>query len=320
MVESGKIPVAISECLLGERVRFDGGHKRSSYITDTLSDYFEYRAYCPEVAIGLGIPRKPIRLLATDGMTRVVQADDASIDVTDPLRDYARSLTSDIENVCGYIFMQNSPSCGAFGMKRYGSNGYPLDKNGRGAFADEIMQRFPLLPIEEAGRLNDAGLRDNFISRVFAYHDWKVSVAQDPSPGALIEFYSRYKYQVMAHHVPSYKAIGPLLADLKTPPIETVCEQFLTIFMTALSHLATRKGNTNTLLHLRGYLRGKLDAQENQELSGLIDNYREGLVPLVVPLTLLKHHLLKIDDDYLQRQTFWNPHPERLGLRNVIPT
>lgn len=318
MAESNKIPIAVSQCLLGERVRFDGGHKRSRFVTDKLGEYFEYRSFCPEVAIGLGIPRKPIRLVVTDSGTRVQQVDDASIDVTEPLREYAAEVSAGQEDVCGYIFMQNSPSCGAFAMKRYGTNGYPLDKNGRGAFADELMHRMPLLPVEEAGRLNDAGLRENFITRVFAYHDWKTSVEKNPTPNALIKFYSRYKYQMMAHHVDTYKKIGRLLADLKTPPIEQVCEEFIHVFMEGLRHLATRKGNTNAMMHLRGYLRGELTATDNQELSNLIENYRQGLVPLVVPLTLLKHHLLKVDDEYLQLQTFWSPHPERLGLRNVI--
>ncbi|MDO3385564.1 DUF523 and DUF1722 domain-containing protein [Gilvimarinus sp. SDUM040013] len=318
MEDSAKIPVAISQCLLGERVRFDGGHKRSRYVTDQLGQYFDFQSFCPEVAIGLGIPRKPIRLVVTDAQTRVQQVDNPQMDVTDELRQYAAEVAPGLHDICGYIFMQNSPSCGAYGMKRYGENGYPLDKKGRGAFADEIMQRLPLLPVEEAGRLNDAGLRENFITRVFAYRDWKLSVAASPSPKALIDFYSRYKYQVMAHHVPSYKAIGKLLADLKTPPIEQVCDEFVRIFMTALEHLATRKGNTNTMMHLRGYLREQLNVRDNQELSDLIENYRLGLVPLVVPMTLLKHHLMKVDDEYLHCQTFWSPHPERLGLRNVI--
>lgn len=176
----------------------------------------------------------------------------------------------------------------------------------------------PLLPVEEAGRLNDAALRDNFITRVFAYFDWRLSVLAQPSASALIAFYSRYKYQVMAHHVPSYKAIGRLLGNLKHTPVETVCAEFGRLFMTALTHLATRKGNTNAMMHLRGYLRGKLTAQEQCELTELIESYRQGLVPLIVPITLLKHHLLKMDDEYLKKQTFWNPHPAPLGLRNAL--
>ncbi|UTF60709.1 DUF523 and DUF1722 domain-containing protein [Gilvimarinus sp. DA14] len=312
-----KIPVGVSQCLLGETVRYDGGHKRSRYITDQLSQYFEYYPVCPEVAIGLGTPRKPIRLVATDKGTRVQQNDDPSIDVTEPLADYGRKMAGELSHLCGYIFMQNSPSCGVYDMKRYGANGYPKDKDGRGLYAQQIIDKLPLLPVEEAGRLNDAGLRENFITRVYAYYDWRVNVEPSPSAKGLIDFYSRYKYQVMAHHPESYKTIGRLLANLKSRPIDDICNDFIGEFMYALGHKATRKGNTNALMHLRGYLKNQLDTSEKAELGDLIENYRLGYVPLVVPMTLLKHHLLKVDDPYLQRQSFWSPHPEKLGLRNV---
>ncbi len=175
-----KIPIGISECLLGEPVRFDGGHKRNRFLTDVMSRYFDYRPVCPEVLIGLGIPRKPIRLVATDKGTRVRGVDDDSLDVTEALAGEADSALDRMPDLCGYVLMQNSPSCGAFRMKRYGENGFPLDSDGVGAFAERLMELHPLLPVEEAGRLTDAGLRDNFIARVFAYKDWKDSVGSYP--------------------------------------------------------------------------------------------------------------------------------------------
>ncbi|WP_049721705.1 YbgA family protein [Gilvimarinus polysaccharolyticus] len=314
---NSKIPVGVSQCLLGERVRFDGGHKRSRYITDELSQYFEFLGLCPEVAIGLGTPRQPIRLVASEQGTQVRGTRDVSLDVTQPLADYAKQVTADISPLCGYIFMQKSPSCGVFSVKRYNNEGQLVDNDGRGAFAEVITRQFPLLPVEEAGRLNDARLRENFITRVYAYHDWRTHVESDPSAKRLLDFYSRYKYQVMAHDLASYRKIGPVLANLKTTPIVDACNTFITLFMAALSHKVTRKGNTNTLMHLRGYLKTTTSRDEKAELGELIEQYREGLVPLVVPLTLLKHHLRKIDDPYLQQQTFWSPHPEVLGLRNT---
>jgi uncharacterized protein YbgA (DUF1722 family)/uncharacterized protein YbbK (DUF523 family) len=313
-----KIPLGVSQCLLGEQVRFDGGHKRNTYLMDELAQYVEYRSHCPEVAIGLGIPRKPIRLIVTDGSTRVRGVADTTLDVTDKLVEYAEQAAAQLGDICGYVFMQNSPSCGVFGMKRYRENGYSMDAKGRGAYAQRLMELMPLLPVEEAGRLNDAGLRDNFLTRVFALYDWRQKVAPDPSAKKLIEFYSRYKYQVMAHHVPSYFAIGKFLANLAGRNIDDSCAEFLRMFMTALTHLAGRKGNTNAMMHLRGYLKLQISSQEKQELSHLIESYQAGLVPLVVPLTLLKHHLLKLDNPYLKSRTFWSPHPERLGLRNHI--
>jgi len=313
-----KIPLGVSQCLLGEQVRFDGGHKRNRYLTDVLSEYIEFRPVCPEVAIGLGIPRKPIRLVLMGDETRVRGVQNPELDVTDALVEQAEFAAQQMPDICGYIFMQNSPSCGAFGMKRYRTNGHTADSNGRGAYAKRFMELMPLLPVEEAGRLNDAGLRDNFLARVFAYHDFKTNVAFAPTAKKLINFYSRYKYQVMAHHVPSYFSIGRYLSNLSGRDTQESSDEFFRLFMEALSHHATRKGNTNAIMHLRGYLKAHLTTQDKHELSQLIDSYKAGMVPLVVPLTLLKHHLLKLDNPYLKSQTFWAPHPERLGLRNHI--
>lgn len=313
-----KIPLGVSQCLLGDPVRYDGGHKRNRFLVDVFGQYVEFRPVCPEVAIGLGIPRKPIRLVVTDGATRVRGIENPDMDVTDALSGYAETIANQLGDLCGYVFMQNSPSCGVFGMKRYGPKGVPFDSNGRGAFAKRLMELMPLLPVEEAGRLNDAGLRDNFITRVFAYHDWKTHVEPNPTAKQLIDFYSRYKYQVMAHHVPSYFAIGRFLSNLSGKDIVQSCAEFFSLFMTALMHHAGRKGNTNAMMHLRGYLKPYLQSYEKQELSQLIETYNKGMVPLVVPLTLLKHHMAKLDNPYLKSQTFWSPHPENLGLRNHI--
>ena len=314
----GKIPLGVSQCLLGEQVRFDGGHKRNRYLTDVLSEYIEFRPVCPEVAIGLGIPRKPIRLVIVGDQTRVRGVQNPDLDVTDALVEQAEFAAQQMPDICGYVFMQNSPSCGVFGMKRYRDNGYTADGKGRGAYAERFMELMPLLPVEEAGRLNDAGLRDNFLARVFAYHDFKTTVAVAPTAKKLIDFYSRYKYQVMAHHVPSYFTIGRYLSNLSGRDIQVSSDEFFRLFMEALRHHATRKGNTNAIMHLRGYLKEHLNTQDKHELSQLIDSYKAGMVPLVVPLTLLKHHLLKLDNPYLKSQTFWSPHPDRLGLRNHI--
>lgn len=314
----GKIPLGVSQCLLGDPVRYDGSHKRNRYLTDVLSSYVEFQPVCPELAIGLGVPRKPIRLIVTDGQDRIRGVENPDLDVTDALAQEADSAAQRMPEICGYVFMQNSPSCAVFGLKRYGTNGHSIDSRGRGAFAKRFMELLPLIPVEEAGRLTDAGLRENFVTRIFALHDWRQNLQQNPTAKKIIEFYSRYKYQVMAHHVPSYFAIGKFLANLSARPIEEINQEFIRLLMDALGHLATRKGNANAMMHLRGYLKLHINTLEKKELSSLIESYSKGLVPLVVPLTLLKHYLMTLDNPYLKNQTFWAPHPEELGLRNFI--
>jgi len=313
-----KIPLGVSQCLLGDPVRYDGGHKRNRYLTDVLAQYVEFHPVCPELAIGLGVPRKPIRLIVTDGQDRIRGIENPDLDVTDALAQEASMAASRMPDICGYVFMQNSPSCGVYGLKRYGTNGHSIDSRGRGTYAKRFMELMPLIPVEEAGRLTDAGLRENFITRIFALHDWRQQLQQNPTAKKIIEFYSRYKYQVMAHHVPSYFSIGKFLANLSARPIEEVNREFIQLLMTALSHQATRKGNANAMMHLRGYLKHHINTLEKAELSHLIETYTKGLVPLVVPLTLLKHHLMTLDNSYLKNQTFWSPHPDVLGLRNFV--
>lgn len=309
--------------MLGEAVRFNGGHKRSRFCTDVLSDYFEFESICPEVAIGMGTPRQPIRLVSDssrpDAPVSALGIDTPDLDVTEPLRQYGQQQAEQHKDFCGYIFMQKSPSCGLFDVKRYLSNGHP-EGSSRGIYADAFCRQQPLLPVEEAGRLNDAGLRENFMVRVFAYHDWQQFIAQPLSAQRLIEFHARYKYLVMAHSTLHYKSLGQLLANFKDKSLEDISQGYFQQLMQALAKPATRKMHTNTLMHLQGYLKDKLNRSDSQELTDIIHQYRTGIVPLVVPLTLLKHHLKEADEvhQYAQEQVYLNPHPYELGLRNSL--
>ena len=316
-----RIPVGISACLMGESVRFNGSHKRSRFCTDVLSRYFDFRPVCPEVAIGLGTPREPIRLVASssdDQQPRALGVSDDTLDVTQPLTDFADSCADSMDDLCGFILMQKSPSCGLFEVKRYLANGHPEGKTS-GVFARRLRERMPLLPIEEAGRLNDAALRENFIVRVYAYQDWQTFSAEKITAAGLIAFHSRYKYLVMAHSPDAYSSMGRLLSDL-SDGIEEIALEYFRQLMTALAKPATRKRHTNTLMHLQGYLKKNLSAADKQELRTLINEYHDGIVPLVVPLTLLKHHLNHHEDqhEYALQQVYLNPHPYELGLRNTL--
>ena len=319
---SSKIPVGISSCLMGQQVRFDGGHKRSRFCTDVLSEYFDYLPLCPEMAIGMGTPRQPIRLVsesATDERVFARGTRDESLDVTDALRQYGEQQGQQQQQLCGYIFMQKSPSCGLFGVKRYLPNGMP-EGSTAGVYAAEFRKQQPLLPVEEAGRLNDPGLRENFLVRVFAYHDWQQFASNGYSAKELIEFHARYKYLVMAHSQTHYKSLGRLLADLSGEDVHAVGEQYFSELMQALAKPASRKMHTNTLMHLQGYLKNLISSDDKRELTDVIQQYHQGIVPLIVPLTLLKHHLNHHQEanQYARQQVYLNPYPYELGLRNAI--
>lgn len=316
-----RIPVGISACLMGDAVRFNGSHKRSRFCTDTLSHYFAFESVCPETGIGMGTPREPIRLVGTlaDDSVRAVGTVSAETDVTDALHQYGEQKARELNHLCGYIFMQKSPSCGLFGVKRYLPNGYP-EGNARGVYAAAFCAANPLLPVEEAGRLNDAVLRENFMTRVFAYSDWQQFSAGGFSARGLIDFHSRYKYLVMAHSLVHYKSMGRILANLRDSNLQTLAQHYFTQLMTALSKPASRKTHTNTLMHLQGYLKHLLPMGDKAELTDVIEQYRTGIVPLIVPLTLLRHHLNHHQQAsvYARQQVYLNPHPYELGLRNAL--
>lgn len=317
-MSDSKIKVGISSCLLGNEVRFDGGHKQSSLCTDTLSRYFDFIAECPEVGIGLSIPRPPIRLIGDVNKPQAVLNSDNSVHFTDDLAAFGQAKAREHTDLSGYIFMKNSPSCGLFRVKVYQQNNIPHRDGGRGIYANVITEAYPLLPVEESGRLMDPSLRENFITRVFAYSNWQQLRRQGLSSRLLIDFHSRYKYCLMAHAPQKYSELGKMLADAgKHDPLE-LGERYFAELMAALSQLATRKSHTNALMHIQGYLKAALSPEEKQELSKIIEQYRLGHVPLIVPMVMLKHHFARHPDEYISRQAYMQPYPEDLGLRNVI--
>jgi uncharacterized protein YbgA (DUF1722 family)/uncharacterized protein YbbK (DUF523 family) len=320
--QTATLKIGISACLLGQPVRFNGGHKQSRFCTDVLSQYAEFVPVCPEVAIGLGTPRKPIRLVSDnshDTTVRALASADAEQDVTEPLKQYAQQQALEMNDLSGFILMQKSPSCGLFGVKRYLANGHP-EGTTTGVFAREFRRRHPLLPMEEAGRLNDDALRENFMVRVFAYQEWQACRAAGMTATKLIDFHSRYKYLVMAHSLVHYKSMGKLLADLHHASLDDIANEYFTQLMTALATPASRKMHTNTLMHLQGYLKRLITPADKAELTEVIQQYRQGIVPLVVPLMLLKHHLNhdKTVNAYARQQVYLNPHPYEMGLRNTL--
>jgi uncharacterized protein YbgA (DUF1722 family)/uncharacterized protein YbbK (DUF523 family) len=313
-----KIPVGISACLTGEKVRYNGGHKQSRYCLDQLAGHFEFKPFCPELAAGLGVPREPIRLVGlAEERPRAVGSNDPALDVTDALLAASSHFAACATMLRGFILMKGSPSCGLERVKVYHPNGMPNGAD-QGLFVRVLRQLNPALPLEEEARMNDAVLRENFITRVFALDDWKSNVEPAPSYHAILQFHSRQKYLLMAHHYAGYRELGRYLADAHDQPLEQVMRHYLHRFMHHLGHRATRKTHANVLQHLLGYLKREIDAEDKRELLELIEQYRQGQLHLVVPLTLLKHHLKRHGSEYLRTQSYLNPHPHQLGLRNYI--
>ncbi|WP_110971902.1 YbgA family protein [Pseudomonas huaxiensis] len=314
-----KPKIALSACLAGEEVRFNGGHKESRLCTEALAEHFELVPVCPEVAIGLGTPRAAIHLAGDPAQPRAVNSRDDTIDVSDALIQYADQMAVELDDICGYIFMQKSPSCGLERIKVYQANGYPARERASGLYAARFRELRPDLPLEEEGRLCDPVLRENFIIRVLAYADWQRLCAEGLSRHALIAFHSRYKYQLMAHNPEQYKVLGKLLGSMsRQDDPQQIGPAYFSQLIAALRRCANRGTHGNVLMHLSGYLRRFLDAGDKQEIRRVIEQYMAGIVPLVVPLTLLKHHLNHHPDAYLLSQVYLQPHPENLSLRNAI--
>lgn len=313
-----RVKVGVSACLLGFAVRYNGTHKHTPLLTQELSRYFDFVPTCPEQGAGMGVPRPPIRLVGDPAAPRAVRVEDPSHDATQQLLNYAQQRIPQLQELAGYIFIRNSPSCGLFRVKVYQDNGMPGPIPGRGIFAAALTQAMPLLPVEEDGRLRDPVLRENFITRVFAMHEWQQLCASGLTVPGLIALHSRYKYTLMAHAPQHYTALGRLLADAGKHDPHLLGPCYFQQMMQALQHKATRKTNTNVLMHLQGYLKKQLQSAEKDSLSRVIESYRKGIVPLIVPLTMLRHYFELFPDPYIARQSFLQPYPDELSLRNAL--
>ena len=312
-----RLRIGISSCLLGDEVRFDGGHKRDAFLTDVLAPCVEWVRVCPEVEIGLGIPRETLRLVNVCGDTRMITTRTA-IDHTDTMRTYALRRTADLASagLRGYVLKKDSPSCGMERVKVY--SGSAPARTGVGIYAAVLKDRFPALPIEEEGRLLDPVLRENFIERVFAYDRLRELFDGKWTQKRLIAFHTAHKMALLAHSTTAYHTLGRLVAGGAAMSRGELQRRYEAGFMSTLSRPATAKRHTNVLMHMAGRLKARVDEASRRELSMCIDEYRRGLVPLVVPLTLLRHHVRAHGVEYLAGQTYLEPHPRELMLRNHV--
>jgi len=312
------IRIGISSCLLGQHVRFDGGHKRDTFLVETFGAFVDWVPVCPEVELGLGTPRESLRLVRKGEDVRMVNAKSGR-DISDAMTAWAQTRVEALaaERLAGYVLKKDSPSCGMARVKVYAESGM-ADKGGRGVFAEALMARFPRLPVEEEGRLSDPRLRDNFIERVFAYVRLRALFAARWTIGDLVRFHTAHKMALLAHSTALYNEMGRLVAGAKPQARALVERRYFELFMDALGTMATARRHTNVLLHMAGHFKHVLDDDDRGELLSSIEDYRRGLVPLIVPITLIKHHVRVHHVAYLAGQIYLDPHPKELMLRNHV--
>ncbi|TYL41211.1 DUF523 and DUF1722 domain-containing protein [Dickeya sp. ws52] len=311
------ISVGISACLLGNPVRFDGGHKRLAFAVEQLAPYFHFEPVCPEMGIGLPVPRPALRLVKSDsGEIRLLASNGSGLDVTENMAAFSAARTAQLAHLCGYIVCAKSPSCGMERVKVYEAEQNNARKSGVGLFTRQLQQTLPWLPVEEDGRLQDPLLRENFITRVYALHEFNQLWEKELSRSALMRFHSRYKLLLLAHSQPAYRELGPFVAAMdQWASLEAFAAEYRLRLMRLLSRPASRRNHTNVLMHVQGYFRRQLTAGQRQELAQLIERYRQGVQPLLAPLTLLRHYMTEYPDDWLSQQRYFDPYPEALRLR-----
>ncbi len=316
------VRLGISSCLLGEEVRYDGGHKRDPYLVETIGRIVEWVPVCPEAEVGLGTPREPIRLVRdaaqTDGVRLVSRS---GIRLTGRMRRFARSRVRALakEDLSGYVLKKDSPSCGMERVKVWADDdGRGSERNGRGLFAAELLRQYPNLPVEEEGRLHDPALRENFFERVFAYRRLRALLSSRWNLGALVRWHTAQKLALMAHSPVRYRELGRLVAEASTIPRAELGRRYEDELMSALRIRATRARHTNALMHAVGHFKRRLDTVSRDDLLAVLEDYRLGLVPRIAPLTLVRHHARRLDVQYLRDQTYLNPHPKELALLNHV--
>ncbi|HEX4960976.1 MAG TPA: DUF523 and DUF1722 domain-containing protein [Thermoanaerobaculia bacterium] len=314
-----KVRIGISSCLLGQAVRYNGGHKRDDFLTGTFGQFVEWVPVCPEVELGLGVPRPAIRLERTGGEVRL-RMPSTGDDLTAAMAELSRSRVEGLAalGLDGYVLKKDSPSCGMERVKVYHGPGAP-SKDGRGVFAQALLARLPHLPVEEEGRLNDPLLRESFVARVFTYHRWREGEKEGWTRSALMRFHERHKFLLMARNQSAMRRLGKLLGESNwNDSVRELADRYLEGLTAILSHPATRRGHTNVLHHLLGFVSDRLGPEDRAELVETIERYRLGLVPLVVPLTLIRHHVRRQGSGYVQGQAYLEPHPHELMLLNHV--
>ncbi len=311
--------VGISSCLLGNEVRYDGQHKLSRFLRDELGKYVEWYPVCPEVECGLPIPREAMRLVGDDPRRPRLLTVNSKRDLTQKMEKFVEKRLDQLEgeDLRGFVFKAKSPTSGMGGVKIYTEEGMP-SRRGSGIFAREFMKRFPYLPVEDEGRLHDAGIRENFIERLYVCGRWKTFLEKDGSVAGLMKFHAAHKYLLMAHAPDILRQMGRIVAGTEKHTLQNALSEYGELLAGAMKRRATVKKHVNVLQHIMGYFKKQLTQDEKQELLEVINKYAGGYVPLIVPVVLLQHYIRKYDETYLKGQHYLQPHPDELKLRNHV--
>ena len=314
-----KIKIGVSSCLVGEKVRWNGDHKQDRYVREILSRYFEYIPVCPEVEVGMGVPRETVALYGDPEKPSMISKK-TQTDWTKPMEKYIKSRinTLSADDLCGYIFKSKSPSCGMGRVPLYSEFGSHKVKHGPGMFANAFINSFPLVPTEEEGRLNDPRIRENFIVRVFSFKRFNLLLNEKFSLGQWVKFHTQHKFLLLAHSRKHYDDLGELVAHSKTIKPSELKKKYGELFMEALTSKSTPKKNTDVLLHMMGFLKKLLTKIEKEDILSTIEDYRSEILPLIVPVTLIRHQVKKHNIEYLRDQVYLNPHPKELMLLNHV--
>ncbi|UCF87986.1 MAG: DUF523 and DUF1722 domain-containing protein [bacterium] len=318
MEEQRPVRIGISSCLLGEQVRYDGGHKLDRFLVDTLGRYVDYVPVCPEVECGLGIPRESMHLEGDPENPRLVTTR-TGVDLTDRMKRWASNRVKELESedLSGFIFKSRSPSSGMERINVFNEKGQPV-KRGVGIFARAFMDHFPNVPVEEDGRLNDPGLRENFIEAIFTLGRWRDLCREKKTVGSLVRFHTAHKLLLLSHSRKHYTEMGRLVAGGKKLSPSGLYTEYGDLLVQALKVKGTSKKNSDVLMHAMGYFKKVLTSREKEELLEYLKMYNSGQIPLVVPLTIIRHYIMKYDQPYLKEQLYFHPHPLEVMLRNHV--
>ena len=313
---SKPIKIGVSACLLGEKIRPDGRHARSHYLTQTLSKYVEFIPLCPEMACGMGINREPVRQVDCADRIRLIGYDTGE-DWTERMDSWCERILVGLEEdeLCGFILKNNSPSCALKMGKVYSTTG-KAPRREQGFFTTRLAKHYPLLPLESDDGLKNPILRENFIRRIFVLDRWHSFLKRGGGIGHLVDFHTRHKMLIRAHDLRGYRELGRLLGESTIQTQNEVIDTYAALLFKSLELKTTRKKNSDVLMHAAGYFKKDLDSDDKQEIQSMIYAYKSGKVPLIVPMTLINHHARKLDKGYLVQQLYFHPNPSELKLLN----